>query len=146
MSFAYVIPKFLAQGSVPLDYDLRDRFDSVVLCAEEFQDVPLPGVEVIHAPFDDGGRAPTPAEAQIAWKAAKRVAKRVNANKRVLVTCAMGLNRSGLVVGFVLIMLGFSADQAIDIIRMARPKALFNEHFVKLLKRVRPSTSESATP
>jgi protein-tyrosine phosphatase len=144
MGFAYIIPKYLAQGSVPLDYDLRGRFDTVVLCAEELQDVPLPGVEVIHAPLDDA--KPTQEEVSIAWKAAKRVAKRVNANRRVLVTCAMGLNRSGLVTGFTLIMLGFTAQQAIDVIRMARgQRALFNEHFVKLLSRVRPAGA-GATP
>jgi protein-tyrosine phosphatase len=140
MGFAYLIPKYLAQGSVPLDYDLRGRFDTVVLCAEELQDVPLPGYEIIHAPFDDSGKPPTSAEVSIAWKAAKRVAKRVNAERRVLVTCHMGWNRSGLVTGFTLIMLGLTARQAVDAIRMARgPSALGNRHFVKLLSAVRPA-------
>jgi len=152
VGYSYVIPKFLAQGSRPIDGSpIYHAFDTVVLCAEEHQDVRLPGVEVIYAPFDDSGPPPTAKEVQTAWNAAKRVARRVRANRRVLVTCAKGWNRSGLVTGFTLIILGLSADQAVDVIRMARgPSALHNRYFVKLLRGVRPTaappTSSVAAP
>ena len=148
MGFSYVIPKYLAQGSVPTQGSpLHAMFDSVVLCAEEHQDIALPGIEVIHAPFDDSGHGPTPAEVQIAWRAARRVVRRLRTGKRVLVTCAMGWNRSGLVVGFVLITLGLAPAQAIDVIRMARgPTALSNKHFVRLLSAMprRPVVAHEA--
>ena len=147
MGYSFITPQ-LAQGSVPLDYDLHGRFDAVVLCAREHQDVVVPGVEVIHAPMDDA--RPSRAEIQIAWNAAKRVAKRVRRGQRVLVTCAMGWNRSGLVTGLTLIMLGLSADAAVHVIRLARgSNALSNEYFVRVMRAVhmvdRPATSPSAS-
>jgi len=139
-SYSYVLQN-LAQGSAPIgDSSIAENFDTVVLCAQELQDIRLPGLEVIHAPFDDSGPPPTREEVVLAWNAAKRVAKRVRAGRRVLVTCAMGRNRSGLVTGFVLRMLGLDASQAVNVIRIARgPKALSNPHFVKLLAAVRPA-------
>ena len=146
MGYAFVTTR-LAQGSAPTNSDLRGAFDAVVLCARELQDLPLYGVEVIHAPLDDD--RPSRAEVQIAWNAAKRVARRIRAGRRVLVTCAMGWNRSGLVTGLALIMLGLSADQAVHAIRKARgDMALSNPHFVKVLHAVRamdrPAPAESA--
>jgi len=139
VSYHFVVPRYLAQGSVPTPgARLSASFDTVVLCAVEHQRVPLPGVEVMYVPLDDSGPPPTALEVQLAWKAAKLVAKRVRAGKRVLVTCAMGRNRSGLVMGFTLIMLGLTAQQAVAAIRRARgADALSNRHFVQLLGQVR---------
>ena len=144
MGYSHIMPG-LAQGSKPeTGARLYDDFDTVVLCAQEHQDISLVGVEVIHAPFDDAGDPPSKSEVRIAWNAAKAVAKRVKDGRRVLVTCAAGLNRSGLVNGFALIMLGLRPRQAISVIQMARPGALFNQHFVQLLKSVRSVASESS--
>jgi protein-tyrosine phosphatase len=49
--------------------------------------------------------------------------------KRVLITCHMGRNRSGLVMGLVLMQLGYTSAQAIALIRSARKGALSNAHF-----------------
>jgi len=114
-------------------------FDTVVLCAREYQQVRLPGVELLRARLDDSGPPPTRREVAEAWGAAARVARRVRAGKRVLVTCAMGRNRSGLVAGFALVMLGYGRRQAVGMVRAARgPNALSNEYFVALLKGVHP--------
>ena len=52
----------------------------------------------------------------------------------VLVTCAMGLNRSGLVAALALRELGYSAEEAIQLVRDARgPLALRNEQFLALI-------------
>jgi protein-tyrosine phosphatase len=52
----------------------------------------------------------------------------------VLVRCQAGLNRSGLVMALILIKDGFTAYQAIDLIRQRRTEiALFNENFVNWL-------------
>ncbi len=57
------------------------------------------------------------------------------AGKRVAVRCQAGLNRSGLVVGLVLMRHGWAADDAIaEICRQRSPNALFNTHFVQYLR------------
>jgi len=53
---------------------------------------------------------------------------------RILVTCAQGRNRSGLVVALALLELGASPKDAIGAVRQARgPHALSNAWFVKLI-------------
>ena len=55
--------------------------------------------------------------------------------KRVLLRCQGGRNRSGLVMGVVLLRAGYSADDAIALMRERRHESvLFNEHFVASLR------------
>lgn len=56
------------------------------------------------------------------------------AGKRVLVHCAAGINRSGLVSAAALIRGGYDAEEAIDMVREARSGALNNPEFVALLR------------
>lgn len=61
-------------------------------------------------------------------------------DKPVLIRCQAGLNRSSLCAGFVLQRIGFTAAQAIDLIRQKRsPYALCNEDFVEYLHGRIPS-------
>jgi hypothetical protein len=54
--------------------------------------------------------------------------------KRVAAKCQAGLNRSSLVAALVLLKEGYSAEEAINLIREKRsPHALFNPHFVKFI-------------
>lgn len=54
--------------------------------------------------------------------------------KRVLIRCQAGLNRSGLVMALVLMREGYSAVEAITLIRQNRSEhCLFNTHFVRYL-------------
>jgi protein-tyrosine phosphatase len=63
------------------------------------------------------------------------------AGKRVLVRCQAGWNRSGLITGLVLMREGFSAEEAIDLIRRMRsPNALCNSTFEQYLKEQEPSS------
>lgn len=56
-------------------------------------------------------------------------------NKRVAAKCQAGLNRSSLVAALVLLKEGYSAADAINLIREKRsPHALFNPHFVKFIE------------
>lgn len=56
--------------------------------------------------------------------------------KRVLVRCQAGLNRSGLITALILMREGYSADEAINLIREKRsPHALFNKSFVAWLRK-----------
>ena len=59
------------------------------------------------------------------------------AGKDVLVTCAQGRNRSGLVIAEYLISSGLKADAVIKTIQERRANALTNRAFVAWLKRRR---------
>ena len=55
--------------------------------------------------------------------------------QRVLIRCQAGMNRSRLIMALVLIREGYTADEAINLIRTKRSKhALFNGRFEKWLK------------
>jgi hypothetical protein len=61
--------------------------------------------------------------------------KEWKSGKRCLSRCQLGANRSGLILGIVLMLEGYSATDAIDLIRRKRGNhALFNQNFVKCLE------------
>lgn len=75
-------------------------------------------------------------------EAADEVARALERNENVLVTCAMGLNRSGLVTALALCRLGYSPRQALKTLRKARSSlVLHNPSFVKVLEIVGPTLS-----
>jgi protein-tyrosine phosphatase len=115
-------------------------FQVLVLCAKELQPSAsaYPGILVLHAPNDDRHvehEPPTHQEIEIALRASCEVRRLLSLGKRVLVTCAQGRNRSGLVSGLVLVTNGLSADEAVSLIRSKRRNALSNTHFVRCLQR-----------
>jgi protein-tyrosine phosphatase len=137
-----LIHKTLLQGSrPPTGHQLHDHgIDVLILCAEEFQPPAseFPGVEVIHAGFDDNpGRGLLPQEVVTADRAARLAAMHVRRGKVVLVTCMAGLNRSGLVTAKTVCRLtGWSGLAAARHIKERRPMALFNPHFMSHLATV----------
>jgi protein-tyrosine phosphatase len=139
-----VAPKFWV-GSYPTTEAIRNHFDAVVLCAVELQSLRFNGIPVIRAPFnDDTEYGPTPREINIALTAARRVQTLRQSGKRVLVTCAQGINRSSFVAALAMMMDGNSATIVIDTIRERRHPPieltpLFNEHFQKFLYRFEAS-------
>ena len=112
------------------------KFDAVVLAAYELQNIPLECL-VLHAPLDDA--VPTQKEVKTALQAAKAVRLLRRQGKKVLVTCAQGINRSALIVALSLMMDGASASEAIHKIRSRRRGTMMpplsNRAFVKTLKR-----------
>jgi len=126
----------LWMGGAPDSKRPYSEFDTIVLCAGEAQPtfVRFQGT-IIRAPFVDTG-APTQAERRIAIRAAREVAKRLRRGQSVLVTCAQGLNRSGLVCGLALKMASsYHVTEIIDRIRKARGKwALSNPAFERFLR------------
>ena len=64
---------------------------------------------------------------------AQTVAAEVDAGRKVLVRCAAGLNRSGLVVATVLVLDGWSGQDAIGRVRARRRGSLDNPSFERWL-------------
>jgi protein-tyrosine phosphatase len=136
-------------GGVPTKPELvAKNFDALVLAAREFQDVfPVhkhPNCQLILAPMDDhpgDPKKPTHEEKIEALRAALKVYDLNKKGKKVLVTCAAGVNRSALIAGLAMILSGKTADEVIAQIRKHRKPLsgstpLFNEQFCKLLRAV----------
>lgn len=131
MSYSYLTADGrLAQGSAP-PLTARLPFDVVVLAAEEYQPE-LPGYAVLRVPLDDGPPPDAVTHARI-LAAARAVAAHVRAGRRVLVTCWMGRNRSGVVAGLALRELGLPGWRAAERVRRARDGALTNQHFYRMV-------------
>ena len=138
---AHGIDTNLWQGALPPKGRFLQQagFQMLVLCAVEHQPPAedFPGVEVLHAPNDDADRPPTRGELRIAMDAASRVILALRNNRKVLVTCWAGRNRSGLVSALVLREhLEISGEAACAIVKMSRPSALINKHFQDCLRRL----------
>ena len=57
----------------------------------------------------------------------------VRQGHRVLSHCGMGFNRSALVAGLILMHMGLSGEETVQVLRQKRPGALFNERFAEYL-------------
>lgn len=111
----------------------RAGFEVVVLCAEEWQP-DLPGVEVIHAGFDDDHSGLDEAQVNIAKRAAAKTARRISQGRKTLVSCWAGRNRSGLVSALALAATsGIHPQEAGELIRSKRAGALTNMAFRGML-------------
>lgn len=114
-------------------------FDALVLCAEEYQPTAeaFPGVRVHHVPLDDHLRPLSEREWKSIIGAAGFAAHHARRGRRVLVTCQMGLNRSGIVSATALMMLaGIGAREAIFLVKSNRAGSLSNSSFVEQLSRL----------
>lgn len=120
----------------------HERFQLLVLCAEEFQPSRhhfSPTTAIAYAPNDDSEL--TRAQFKIARQAAHEVARRVRLGHDALVTCIAGRNRSGLVTAMAIhILSGCGGREAARIVRTRRTTvdvpALTNENFVRTLERI----------
>lgn len=139
MSVSEIVPGLFV-GSKPAP-GRHDGIDVIVLAAMEYQPPAelFPGVEVLYAPLDDApGRSMREDEIADATRAGMRVARRLRAGRRVLVTCAMGLNRSALIAAIAMHeTYGMGADEIIARLRHARGMwSLSNPNFEKLVRIV----------
>ena len=139
MSRSEIVPGLFV-GSKPSPGRHAD-IDTIVLTAMEYQPSAdqFPGAEVIHVPLDDApGRRMRADEIADVLRAGSRVARRLRAGRRLLVSCAMGLNRSGIVAALAMHdVYGMSADEIIARLRRDRGMwALSNPNFEKLLRVV----------
>lgn len=142
--FDLIIPN-LFQGAAPPYGDALAKlgFDTVMLCAKENQreDLYL-DVEVVLAPSDDDARINRMMRDLPTWQqAAQVVVERVNAGKKVLVTCMAGLNRSGMVTALALLQLtDWSGADIVEHIQASRDMALCNDTFATYIRGLRPKT------
>lgn len=107
---------------------LGRRWDAVV---DLDGDQPPPEKAGIHIrwPIVDG----PPPEHAVLVALADLVADLRGSGKRVLIHCAYGRNRSGLLVAAVLVRGGMEVNEAIELVRARRPGALNNRRFVECL-------------
>lgn len=63
--------------------------------------------------------------------------------KKVLIRCQAGLNRSGLTAALVLMQSGYTADEAINLLRTKRSKyVLINKEFEEFLRTLQDTDNE----
>ena len=137
---AHRVAEKLWVGSFPKDPRTCEQFDVIVLCAVEHQTLPYACSNVMHVPLDDA--KPTSHEVSLALRAATAVNKLRAQGKRVLVTCAQGVNRSALVAALAMVKSGTNPWKAVNDIREHRKppiglRPLSNAHFTELLMRMR---------
>ncbi|GGY44663.1 protein phosphatase [Streptomyces djakartensis] len=112
---------------------VRDEFDLVQTLLRLPGHGPDPGVAHHVWPIPDGPLDGTQLAGVI--RLAEAACEALEEDRKVLVRCYHGYNRSGLVVAHALVRLGSSADEAIRLIRARRsPWALHNELFVEYLR------------
>jgi hypothetical protein len=118
-SAAHSPAEMLSMFDVLIDVGGRDRWDGD------------PDPRYSFHPLDD---VPFIADAEMIHTVGERIASLVGEGKHVAVNCLSGVNRSGLLVGRALVALGYTPEQAIEAVRLARgPMALSNQHFVRFL-------------
>ena len=143
MIAAVRVAQGIYQGPCPKSAEevRRNGFHVLTFCALEIQPVihDPQGLRVLYAPMNDSPMNPiTEEEWTGAQRAGREIARVTSAGGRALTTCAMGLNRSGIVNALALhYRFGVSGAQAIDQIRRTRsPMALSNPSFVERLRRL----------
>ncbi|MBW3601427.1 MAG: dual specificity protein phosphatase family protein [Actinobacteria bacterium] len=91
---------------------------------------PLDGVAFyVHWPIDDG----PPPDRAVLTALADLVDDLRRADKKVLIHCAAGINRSALLAAATLMRSGIPAGEAIATVRKRRPGSLNNPEFVRRL-------------
>ena len=130
----------------PFDRHLP-QFDALVLCAAELQPavVAFRG-SVLRCPLPDSEL--TQAQTRAALSMGQTVAKQLAGGNTVLVTCAMGLNRSALIASLALGLVTYlSSEQLILLMRTKRhPNCLDNKAFRMILRRYIGDGRRPTTP
>jgi hypothetical protein len=102
-----------------LDRGIPAHPDSLIYAYFPIKDEGLPGLHKLHA-------------------IARLGAELMREGERVLVHCEMGLNRSALLAGLMLVYTGLSGADAVALLQARRPGALYNERFADHLERQPP--------
>jgi protein-tyrosine phosphatase len=127
----------LWQGAAPRNWGevANQGFNTLVLCAVEHQPKLVPGVSILRTPLLDevGLYNPDTLIYQVRG-VAQRVAARVLNKQKCLVTCHMGLNRSGIITAAALhFITGLPGIVCARMVQSKRFGALCNRDFVTAL-------------
>lgn len=137
--YEVIVEGQLAQGALDHVYNAQcsEAFDLVIVCADEY--LVLPSSNKLVIPFDDStDGVPVSTLLLLQYVIAGIEGRELN----VLTVCHMGENRSGFVSALILMFEGYSAEDAISLIREKvspltdNPYTLWNEGFVKQLKEM----------
>ncbi len=130
-------------GSYPKKYEMGGLkamgFDTLVLCAEELQaPTRFNDLKVYRIPMDDIEDVEAIPFGPLI-QTAKKISDDLAEGKNVLVTCAMGINRSAMTLGLALRMRypELTGDQAVALIRKGRFPTLLNETFEEVVRRMK---------
>ena len=126
-------------GGYKAPQNLPFKPDLWVHCAEEIRPDSKLAKKVIWLKMDDDewDWRSHPKEVAEILKVVKRANKAIRGSKRVVVTCHMGLNRSGLVTGLLMCSLGFTPGEVLGHLRSLRhPDVLCNADFEDLVVSV----------
>jgi hypothetical protein len=140
-----------AQDVQTLATNHDSRIKTIGLFAIEFQpDFQSGCYEVLKHGFDDNRFMMEPEALEVAKFAdsvSDKLSSRLRAGRGVLSSCAMGLNRSGLMTALTLMKTAdVGPDEAIRLVRMARgPDALHNPVFVSIIKWMKDKKGNLAT-
>ena len=94
---------------------------------------------MFHAPLDDHPRPLTNEEWATVFGAVDFVVTSVSSGRPTLVTCAAGLNRSGIIDACaVSILTGRSGKSSVKIVQRHRDGALVNKSFVTQIEELLP--------
>lgn len=131
-SMTHMAPKLYQGARPPQGPGLAaSGFGMLVLCALEHQppSSAFPGVDVIHLPFDDCRELPEDV-LKAAAEVAKIEVKQIAAGRRVLNTCNMGVNRSGVVTALAMYHLRLRLESK-------RPNAKWMAQVIKHIQATR---------
>jgi hypothetical protein len=128
----------LYQGSWPMCGAAVQEcgFDLLVLAAAELQlpDWAYPGVRVLRVPLYDLDMPLPQAHWDLSLAAADEAARTVRSGRKVLITCAAGRNRSGLLSALTIYELtGKSGKAILKHIQRSRQNSLTNPQFAALV-------------
>ena len=112
----------------------KEHFDLVVTLYAWARPVDWFAEEIRYGFYDDESHSFDEASLM---RVAKYAHEQWKSGKKVLVRCQAGINRSGLTMGLVLMLEGYTAEQAIEMMRTKRSSAvLMNKSFEKYLKEL----------
>src|SRR6266496_2285904 len=133
-----VIGDHLILGAHPAD-TMPPNVDAIAnVDSFRFYDIP-DGVVYLHFAYRDANVLPDATDLRIAASFLNDLRA---AGKTVFIHCRLGLNRSGLLTGLVLIDEGYRAKDAIEMMRTLRsPYVLENETFERYLLSDTPTTA-----
>lgn len=134
----------LPQHAYKLLHDIG--VDIVVLTARDVPPPPevvtngtSPAPLIIRIELDDDPVSGLDARSfRLAAEAADAVCLAAIRKKRILVTCRLGLNRSGIVVALAMVRMGVDPSAAIDTVQRRRPGALSNRAFRRQILSLEP--------